>query len=136
MLQAIRREVKPFEFMCATLGMFVALLALPVVIASGAPVEGWMIGLMIWLGSWALGLAIGKFATNLDSPQAIGISGMSFMVRAWTVFGTLFVVAAKYDRVAGLTAGAVFGAAFTFDLMGRTMLHALRSKSAQARAAE
>lgn len=131
-LGAVRREVNPFEFFCSILGLIALVLAIPVVLLAGVPFSGWWIGAALWLGSWVLGLSLTRFAVNLDGPQAIGVSGMSFMVRAWLVFGLLFVIAAKYDRIAGLTAAGVFVSAFTFDLMGRTMLHALHAKSRQA----
>lgn len=127
-MAALKRQVNPFEFMCSTMGIFAVLVTLPVVIAVAAPMSGWVLGAALFLGSWLLAMAIGRFAGNLDSTQAIGITGMGFMVRAWTVFGILFVVAAKHDETVGLTAAGVFLAGFTLDLMGRTMLHALHSK--------
>jgi uncharacterized membrane protein (DUF485 family) len=127
-MTALRRQVNPFEFMCSTIGIFGVLLTIPVVIAVAAPMTGWGLGAVLFLGSWILAMVIGRFAGNLDSAQAIGITGMSFMVRAWLVFGILFVVAAKGDKTVGLTAAGVFLAGFTLDLMGRTMLHALHSK--------
>ena len=127
----LRREVKPFEFFCSALGIVALLLTLPFVVIAGGRVEGWAIGAVLWLVMWAVGLGLSKFAQSIDGPQAIGIAGMSFMVRAWVAFGILFLVAAKYDRIAGLTAATVFAAAFTFDLAGRTMLNALKTKSRQ-----
>ena len=136
LMTALRRSVNPFEFVCSTIGLVGVLLTLPVVIAVSAPMSGWAIGAALWVASWIGALFIAKFAVGLDGPQAIGISGMSFMVRAWIVFGILFVVAAKYDKDAGVTAAAVFMAGFTLDLMGRTMLHALHSKQAAHEVAE
>ena len=41
------------------------------------------------------------------------------------------MIALNYDEQIGLTAGAVFLVAFTFDLIGRTVLFALRQKATQ-----
>ena len=125
----VRSQVKPFDFFCSSLGLFALLLTLPFVFIADGKLSGWFIGAALWVVSWVVGLALARFAQNLDGPQAIGIAGMSFMVRAWIAFAILFIVAAKYDRIAGITAAAVFAAGFTLDLAGRTMLNALKSKS-------
>lgn len=131
LIDDMRREVKPFEFVCASFGFLGLLLTLPFVLIGGGPFDGWWIGTLLWVVSWIAQIALMKFAVNLDGPQAVGISGLSFMARAWIVFGVLFVVAKRYDETAGLVAAGVFLAAFTFDLVGRMMLHALRMKTAQ-----
>ena len=68
---------------------------------------------------------------NTDCMNARGSSAgiSSFIARAWLIAIILFVVAARFDRTAGLTAAGVFLAAFTFDLMGRTLLFTVNERA-------
>ena len=58
--------------------------------------------------------------------------GIGSIIRALFIFGILFVVAYKVDRELALIGSGVFAAAFTADLLGRTMIHALRAKERKA----
>ena len=87
LIDDMRREVKPFEFVCASFGFIALALTLPFVLISGGPFDGWGSARCLWVVAGSPDRADMKFAVNLDGPQAIGISGLSFMVRAWIVFG-------------------------------------------------
>jgi ABC-type multidrug transport system fused ATPase/permease subunit len=82
--------------------------------------------------SFTLAFAINKVADQLDDVQAIGLIGIGSIIRALFIFGILFVVAYKVDRELALIGSGVFAAAFTADLLGRTMIHALRAKERKA----
>ncbi len=116
----------PLVLLVSTVGLIVAILALPVVLALGGPIEGWLLGVGLWLVNWAGQLVTGKLALGMSPTSAVGVAGISFIARAWLVAGALFVVALTVDRVVGLTAAGVFLVAFTFDLSGRAVLHGMR----------
>lgn len=121
-------------FALSTIGLVVALLTLPIVILAGGPITGWMLGLVLWSANWGASLWLAKASRNMSAPYAVGMSGASFIARAWMVAIVLFVVALTYDRVVGLVAAGVFLAAFTFDLVGRTALFAARHKQQEGHA--
>lgn len=121
-------RANPTEFILAILGFIVLLLALPVVLLLAGPVSGWTLGAALFAGSWAAQRFISKVSEGLDPTQAVGLTGISSIGRAVVVVMLLFVVALKVDETVGLVAGGVFAAAFTFDLMGRTTLFAIREK--------
>jgi hypothetical protein len=112
----------------AILGFIVLLLALPVVLLLSGPASGWLLGSVLFTGSWLVQRFIGKVSEGLDPTQAVGLTGISSIGRAVVVVMILFVIALKVDETVGLVAGGVFAAAFTFDLMGRTTLFAIREK--------
>ena len=85
----------------------------------------------LWAANWSLQLLTGKLVMNTSATAAVGLSGLSFISRAWLVAIVLFVIALNYDEQIGLTAGAVFLVAFTCDLVGRTILFALRERATQ-----
>jgi hypothetical protein len=109
--------------------VIVAVLTLPVVLVLGGPLNGWVFGLVLWSANWGLQIMTAKLAINQTPTLAVGMSGISFISRAWLVAIVLFVVALKYDETIGLAAAGVFLAAFTCDLAGRTALFAMRAKT-------
>ena len=118
-------------FIASGIGLIVAVLSLPVVLLLGGPLNGWVFGVVLWSANWYLQLLTGKLALNATPTAAVGLSGISFISRAWLTAIILFVIALKYDKTIGLCAAGVFLAAFTCDLVGRTMLFAMRSKLQQ-----
>ncbi len=122
---------RPPVFIASGIGLIVAILSLPVVLALGGPLNGWVLGVILWSVNWGLQLWTAKIALGATPTVAVGMSGVSFISRAWLTAIILFVIALKYDKTIGLTAAGVFLAAFTCDLAGRTMLFAMRSKLQQ-----
>ena len=120
---------RPFEFVLSVLGLIVVVIALPVVLLLGGPFSGWLLGAALWAANWGAQLALGRVAVNMPATTAVGLSGFSFIGRAWLVAAILFVVALRFSERAGLTAAGVFLVAFTCDLMGRTLLFALRERT-------
>lgn len=119
---------RPVVAIASSIGVIVAVLTLPVVLLLGGPLNGWVLGLALWSANWAAQIFTAKIAMGVTPTAAVGMSGISFISRAWLVAGFLFVVALKYDETIGLVAAGVFLAAFTCDLLGRTVLFALRQK--------
>src|SRR5262249_41978272 len=110
------------------IGLIVAVLSLPVVLLLGGPLNGWVVGVLLWAANWYLQLLTGKLVMHTSPTAAVGLSGISFISRAWLTAIVLFVIALSYDRVIGLTAAPLFLVAFTCDLAGRTVLYALNQR--------
>ena len=121
--------LRPLVVAASGIGLIVAFLSLPVVLLLGGPLNGWIVGVVLWSANWGLQLATAKIAMGLSATAAVGMSGVSFISRAWLVAIILFLIALRYDEEIGLTAGGVFLVAFTCDLTGRTMLYALSQKA-------
>jgi hypothetical protein len=122
---------RPLVVIASGIGLIVAVLTLPVVLLAGGPLNGWVLGVVLWTANWSLQLLTGKLALNVSPTAAVGLSGVSFITRAWLVAIILFVIALNYDEQIGLTAGCVFLVAFTCDLVGRTLLFAMRQRVAK-----
>jgi hypothetical protein len=120
---------RPLTAIASAIGLIVAVLTLPVVLLAGGPLNGWVLGVVLWSANWSLQLLTGKLAINATATAAVGLSGISFISRAWLVAIILFVIALNYDEEIGLTAGVVFLVAFTCDLVGRTILFAMRQRA-------
>ncbi len=105
------------------------LLALPVVLLAGGDWSGWFIGYVLWIINWGIANAMAKYSFGMSATAAVGMSGVSFIARAWLTALVLFVIALRYSEEAGLIAAGVFITCFTFDLLGRTALYAQRSRA-------
>ena len=113
---------RPLTFIASAAGLIAAILCLPVVLLAGGPLNGWIVGVALWSANWALQIFTGKIAINSSPTAAVGLSGISFISRAWLTAIILFVIALQYDKTVGLAAAGVFLVAFTCDLVGRTTL--------------
>jgi hypothetical protein len=122
-------SVRVTTFIVSGIGLIVAILSLPVVLLLGGPLNGWVFGVALWSANWWLQLLTGKIALNATPTAAVGLSGISFISRAWLTAIILFVVALKYDKEIGLVAAGVFMVAFTCDLAGRTALFAMNNRA-------
>lgn len=120
---------RPIVAIASAIGLIVAILTLPVVLLFGGPLNGWVLGVVLWSANWWLQLLTSKLAMGSNPTTAVGMTGISFISRAWLVAIILFAIALRYDKTIGLVAGVVFLVAFTCDLAGRTLLFALRQKA-------
>ena len=105
------------------------IVALPIVLALGGPLNGWVLGTALWVANWAVQLATAKYAMRMGQSAAVGVTGLSFIIRAWTVAGVLFITALRFNETVALVAAAVFIVAFTFDLLGRAIAFGTREKA-------
>lgn len=102
------------------------------VLLLGGPAGGWLLGTLLWTMNWSGQLLTTRMAKGASAVAAVGMSGISFISRAWITAIILFIVALKYSETVGLTAAGVFLVAFTCDLMGRTILFATTQKMQKA----
>lgn len=118
-------HTRPLVAVASGIGLIVAVLCLPIVLLAGGPLNGWVLGVVLWSVNWWLQLLTSKLALKASPTAAVGMSGISFISRAWLTAIVLFVIALRYDEEIGLTAGGIFLVAFTCDLAGRTALFAM-----------
>jgi hypothetical protein len=119
---------RPLTAIASGIGLIVAVLTLPFVLLMGGPLNGWILGVLLWSANWWLQLLTGKLVSDANPTTAVGLAGLSFISRAWLTAIILFVIALRYDEEIGLTAGVIFLVAFTCDLGGRTVLYAINQR--------
>ena len=120
---------RPVMAIASGIGVIVAVLTLPIVLLMGGPLNGWILGVVLWSANWYLQLLTGKLTADANPTTAVGLAGLSFISRAWLTAIILFVIALRYDEQIGLTAGVIFLVAFTCDLGGRTVLYAVNQRA-------
>jgi hypothetical protein len=120
---------RPLTAIASSIGIIVAVLTLPIVLLMGGPLNGWILGVVLWSANWWLQLLTGRLVADSNPTTAVGLAGLSFISRAWLTAIILFVIALRYDEEIGLTAGVIFLVAFTCDLGGRTVLYAINQRA-------
>lgn len=90
-------------------------LALPVFLAAGWPLEGWLLGAVLWAAGQALGLLLGRLPVGASNVAGSGVLGIGMMFRAVAVMVVVIAVATSDAEVA-LAAAGVYALAYTLEL--------------------
>ncbi len=90
-------------------------LALPVFLAAGWPVSGWVLGAVLWLAAQAFALVLERLPIGADNLAGSGVRGIGMMFRAIAVMVVVIAVAAS-DASLGLAAAGVYALGYTIEL--------------------
>jgi len=90
-------------------------LALPLFALAGWRLSGWAIAALLWLGVQAFGLLLGRVRPSSENLAASSALAAGMMLRLLAVLAVLLAVTAS-DRMLGLAAAFVYGAAYTAEL--------------------
>jgi len=96
-------------------GAVVVLLALPVFLAAGFPLSGWILAAVLWVAAEALGYALGRLPTGADSLGSSAIVGLGHAFRGIGVMIVLLAVTVA-DKDVGVSAFVVYALAYTLSL--------------------
>ncbi|HEX7300784.1 MAG TPA: hypothetical protein VF257_17425 [Solirubrobacteraceae bacterium] len=105
------------------LDIVLLVLALPVFLAAGLPMLGYVAGALAWLVQRALQIVLNRKAMAADDPRKVaGIAAGSMIGRGWLVALTIFAAGLE-DNEAGLAAAVLvivlFTAYFTVSMVLR-----------------
>jgi hypothetical protein len=101
------------------------LLALPVFLLAGWSLWAWALAAALLAFNILIALGFDLLGRGRPQVTAVGLSGVSLIVRAWLTFGTLFVIAWRVDRDVAVVAAGAFLIYFTVDMAGRSVSHVL-----------
>jgi hypothetical protein len=96
-------------------GSTVVLLALPIFLAAGWSVLGWVIAAVLWVVGSGFGLLLTRLPTGADNLAASGVQALGMVSRGVGVMIVLFAIAVSRPHLA-LAAAAVYAAAYTLEL--------------------
>ena len=96
-------------------GAAVVALALPVFLAAGWPLAGWLVGGTLWAASRLLALLLTRLAPGDGTLAAGGVLGFGMSFRALAVMVVVIVLAATDARLA-LAALLLYALAYTLEL--------------------
>ena len=96
-------------------GAAVIALALPVFVAAGWPLAGWMIGAVLWTASRGLALLLTRLGPGDGNLAASGVVGFGMIFRALAVMVVVVALAASDARLA-LAVVVLYALAYTLEL--------------------
>ncbi len=97
-------------------GGLVAAFALPVFLAAGWRVEGWALGLGLWVASQLLGLLFGRAGIGVPSLSGSGVVAFGMMTRGIVLMIAAIAIAAV-DPWLALAGALVYAASYTTELV-------------------
>ena len=93
----------------------VLVLALPVFLAAGLPLGGWVLASVLWLAGEALALLLTRLGVGADKLAASGVVGIGMTMRSVAV-GVVLIAVAATDARLGLSAALLYVIAYTLEL--------------------
>lgn len=103
----------------------IIVLAAPFVILLGAPVLGYVVGVVVWIAQRILEAVLESAARRGDVRRAIGIKVASMIGRTWLIGVGILAVGLAAEREDGFTAAIVCLAAYTVHLATSLILRPL-----------
>jgi hypothetical protein len=105
------------------LGFVAAAIALPIFVLAGWSLWGWLLGTALFVLNRVAAILTDRLARGKMLVTAVGITGVSFISRAWVTFGFLVLFAIRVDKHIGVVAAVLFLALFTVDMVARSVAH-------------
>lgn len=105
----------PGRLVPALAGTAVVALALPVFVAAGWPLRGWLLATTLWLAGQLFALLLARLPLDTGNLAAAGMRGIGTSFRAMAI-GIPLVVATVADERVGVAAALVYALAFTVEL--------------------
>ena len=100
----------------------VAILAAPLFLVAGLPLEGWFWAVALWATNRFLQGVIERRAAGMGALRAVGVMGASMLLRPWTGMLALFLITHNHRTVA-LSALLLFAGLVTLDIATRILTH-------------
>jgi hypothetical protein len=99
------------------LDLAVLALALPIFVAAGFPILGWVTGAGLYVGQRLIHMVAKRKAEQADDPRTtVGVLAGSMLGRGWLVAGAILVIGLTTDSETGLSSAVLFLATFTVSL--------------------
>jgi hypothetical protein len=108
------RPVPSNRFPVVAAGAAIAL-ALPVFLAAGWRLSGWLLGAVLWVAAQLLGLLLSRLPLGAGNLATSGVQGIGMMFRAVAVMVVVIAVAVN-DASLALSAALVYALGYTLEL--------------------
>ena len=105
----------PGRLVPALAGTIVVVLALPVFVAAGWPLDGWLLAATLWVAGQAFAWLLTRLPLGTGNLAAAGMRGIGTSFRAIAIGIPLVVVTVSDERV-GIAAALVYALAYTVEL--------------------
>ena len=90
-------------------------LALPIFAVAGWPLQGWVLGAVLWVASEIFAAVLTRLPNSPDNLAAAGMRGIGTTSRALLV-GIVLVIVTVSNESVGISAALLYAIAFTVEL--------------------
>ena len=97
------------------LGALVVIVALPIFLIAGWPIEGWALGAVLWGAAQVLGVILNKAGIGQPNLRGSGVFAFGMFGRG-IALALLLIVIASFQPGLALAGALVYAAAFTAEL--------------------
>jgi hypothetical protein len=104
------------------LDAIVAILAIPVFLIAGWPLEGWFWATALWAVNRYAQSVIERRAAQMGALRGVGVLGASMLLRPWIGMLVLFLIT-KHDTALAVSAVLLFLLLVTIDIATRVLTH-------------
>ena len=104
------------------LDAIVAILAIPVFLLAGWPLEGWFWATALWAVNRYAQSVIERRAAQMGALRGVGVLGASMLLRPWIGMLVLFLIT-KHDTALAVSAVLLFLLLVTIDIATRVLTH-------------
>jgi hypothetical protein len=104
------------------LDAIIALLAVPVFLLGGLPLEGWFWATLLWAVNRYVQVVVERRAARAGALRGVGMMGVSMLVRPWVGMLLLFLIT-RHDRTLAISSILLFLVLLTVDIVTRVVTH-------------
>jgi hypothetical protein len=104
------------------LDAIVALLAVPVFLLAGLPLEGWFWATLLWAVNRYIQVVVERRAARAGALRGVGMMGASMLIRPWVGMLLLFLIT-RHDRTLAISSILLFLVLLTIDIVTRVVTH-------------
>jgi hypothetical protein len=108
----------------ANLAVPIALIALPIILATGHSFNSWAIATGLWIVNRLIQQGVNRFIIGLPQTVAMGVAGVTFISRAWGVLIGLVLTVHFAGRDVAVPAAILFAILYTCDMVARGVFYA------------
>jgi hypothetical protein len=104
------------------LDAIIAILAVPVFLVAGLPLEGWFWATLLWAANRYIQVVVERRAARAGALRGVGMMGASMLIRPWVGMLLLFVIT-RHDRTMAISSVLLFLVLLTVDIVTRIVTH-------------
>jgi len=116
------RTTSPGQLCAHNIDAILAVVALPVFVATGLPLEGWFWAVVLWAVNRYAQATIERRAVRMGPLRGVGTLGASMLLRPWIGMLVLFLIT-KDDRTLMVSSVLLFLLLITIDIATRVFTH-------------
>ena len=116
------RTTSPGQLCAHNIDAILAVVALPVFVATGLPLEGWFWAVVLWAVNRYAQATIERRAVQMGPLRGVGTLGASMLLRPWIGMLVLFLIT-RHSSTLMISSVLLFLLLLTIDIITRVVTH-------------